>query len=148
MASDVFTLDYSEFNELVRQVEQLGLSEEEIANELLDEVESDAIEIFRANMPPNSDKEGEHARDNVIASRTKLSHKYGTRYRIVGAAKRGGNAAGGMNWEPFRYLFYVENGTSRAPAHPFVKKTEAAIAAKVQPKMVLKLQSIIKERLE
>lgn len=147
MASNVFSLDYGEFNELVRQVEQLGLSEEEIAKELLDEVEADAIEIFRANMPPNSDKEKEHARDNVIASRTKTS-KNGSRYRIIGAAKRGGNAVGGMNWDSFRYLFYVENGTSSAPAHPFIKKTEAAIAAEVQPKMVLKLQSIIKERLE
>lgn len=139
-----FGIDYSEFSELIQQIEQLGMSENEIAEEVLDEAEPEAIETFRANMPPSSDKEKEHARDNVIASRSKTS-KNGSRYRVVGAANRGGS--GGMNWDMFRYLFFVENGTSKAPAHPFIKKAEAAIAAKVQPKMVLKLQSIIEERL-
>ena len=142
MASE-FGFEFSEFNELIQQFENLGVGDDEIAKVVLDSVEDDAIQAFAANIP-KSDLDKEHAADNVIASKTRKS-RHGSRYRVVGAADRG--KMGGMNWDRFRYLFYVENGTSNMVAKPFINKAHKAVRDKVQPKMKTILENELAKRL-
>ena len=52
-----------------------------------------------------------------------------------------------MNWEPYRYLFYVENGTSRMTAKPFIDKALREIRAAVRPKMIQTMEDELRRRL-
>ena len=105
-------IDFSQFDALISQVEQLGADTDAVAERVLDAGCGPAKEAFKKNVPydtktpPNSRKH-EHARDHVTVSKTKKS-KYGNKYRTIGASG-----------EKFLYLFYIENGTSRMPAKPF-----------------------------
>ncbi len=102
--------DLSELNELISKVEQLGANMAKVSQRILDAGSEPARRAFIRNMPPNSKKDKKHARDNVTVTKTRTSRR-GTRYRLIGA-----------HGEEFRYLWYVENGHSKAPAHPFVER--------------------------
>ncbi len=116
-------LDLSEFTELIKQLEQLGADTDQIAENVLDAGVEPARQAFIRNLPPNSKKDKEHARDNVIISKTKRAKKSKNKFRVIGALDR-----------KFEYLFYVENGSVRAPAHPFIEKAyRDALAAASEP---------------
>lgn len=139
----VFEFDYSAFNDLVKKVEELGLSEQEIAKAVLDSADSAAMEAYKANVPygkPNAN--GTHARDHVSISKMGKS-KNGNYYKVIGAGKAKGAK---IDTEEFRYLFYVENGTSKMVARPFMDKAQAAVTAAALPKMKKTLEQEIEKR--
>lgn len=140
----VFDFDYSAFDELVQKIESLGISEEEIAKKVLDSADSVAMEAYKANVPygePNAN--GTHARDHV--SITKMGKtKNGNYHKVVGA---GTPVNTKMDWEEFRYLFYIENGTSKMAARPFIDRACADISSVALPKMKKALEDELKRRL-
>lgn len=120
--SKVNGFDLSDFDATIVQLEQLGENMKQIAERVLDAGSEPARQAFIRNVP-YSKKDKEHARDNVIVSKTRTAKKSRSRYRLVGALD-----------EKFRYLYYVENGHIRAPAHPFIDRAYAdAREATVSP---------------
>ena len=111
--------DLSEFTEMLSQLEQLGEDIDIIAEQVLNAGSEPARQAFIKNTPL-SDEEKEHARDNIVVSKTRTARKSKNKYRLIGALDR-----------KFEYLYYVENGTVRAPAKPFIEKAyrEAQAAA-------------------
>lgn len=103
--------DISEFSKMIEQLESMGADTNKIAERVLDAGSEPAKQAFIKNVPFDFEKEKEHARDNVTVSKTKTAKKTKNKYRLVGALS-----------QKFKYLYYVENGTSRAPAHPFIEK--------------------------
>lgn len=128
-------IDFSQFDELIGKVEQLGADMDAVAERVLDAGCGPAMEAFKRNVPydtvtPPHRRKHEHARDHVTVSRTRKS-KYGNKYRTIGA-----------NGEEFVYLFYLENGTSTMPAKPFRERAyRDARAAASEPMR----QALIKE---
>jgi HK97 gp10 family phage protein len=107
----IYGFDTTEFNEMIEQLEKMGADVNSITETVLDAGSESTKQAFIKNMPPNSKKDKEHARDNVEVSKTKTARKSKNKYRVIGALNR-----------KFEYLYYVENGTSKAPAHPFIEK--------------------------
>jgi HK97 gp10 family phage protein len=117
---------------------------DEIANKVLDEVSPTAVEAFKPHVPYDiKEKDNFHARNNVKASRTKSGK--GGRYKLVGVFEENGAS---LNWSIAKYLFYVENGTSKMTAKPFMKAAAAAVKSVVEPKMKSAIEAEIKSRLE
>lgn len=115
--------DISEFSNMINQLEKAGANTNKITENVLDAGSEPARQAFLKNMPPNSKKEKDHARDNVIVSKTKTARKTKNRYRLIGALNR-----------KFEYLYYVENGTTRAPSKPFIEKAyREAQSAAIEP---------------
>lgn len=112
--------DLSEFGEMISQLEQVCEDIDLIAEQVLNAGSEPAKQAFIKNMPPNSKKEKDHARDNVVISKTRIARKSKNRYRLIGALD-----------SKFEYLYYVENGTTKALAKPFIEKAnrEAQSAA-------------------
>lgn len=122
--------DLSELEETIRQLERMGANMNAIAEEVLEAGSEPARQAFIKNTPL-SEEEKEHAKDNVIVSKTRTAKKTKNRYRLIGALDR-----------KFEYLYYVENGTVRAPAKPFIEKAyREARAAAAEPMR----QAFIKE---
>ncbi len=114
--------DISEFNQMIAQFESMGADKNKIAERVLDAGSEPARQSFMKNTPRSED-EKEHAQDNVVVSKTRTARKTKNRYRLIGALDR-----------RFEYLFYVENGTSSAPAKPFIEKAyREAQAAAIEP---------------
>lgn len=116
--------DFSEFTDLIKQLEQLGADSKQVAERVLNAGSEPAKQAFINNTPfdettEESKRTHEHARNSITVSKTKSS-KRGSKYRIVGADN-----------EKFKYLFFVENGTIKIPAKPFRDKAyrEARAAA-------------------
>jgi HK97 gp10 family phage protein len=143
--------DFSQFTELITQVEKLGADMDQVTEHVLDAGSEPAKLAFQNNVPvdtttPTDKRQHEHARDHVGVSKTKKS-KYGNKYRVIGAT--GGNSANRIsmkrtrnyrgnvqkytdtNADPFAYLYIVENGSSTSSAHPFIEKAyrEAQVKA-------------------
>ena len=115
--------DISEFDIMINQLEKMGIDTAQIAENVLDAGSEPARQAFIRNMRPNSKRDKEHARDNVVVSKTRIARKTKNRYRLVGTLNRN-----------FEYLYYVENGTTQAPPHPFIEKAyRAARDATVEP---------------
>jgi HK97 gp10 family phage protein len=114
--------NYSEFDDLIKQLENLGADMDAVTEAVLDAGNEPAKQAFIRCMPPDSTtKHGQpHARDNVVVSPTRKA-KNGSKYRLVGTLDR-----------RFVYLYYVEYGHSKAPPHPFIEKAyrEARAAAR------------------
>ncbi len=106
--------DFSDFSGLIDKIEQMGADKDSIAEHVLDAGCEPARQAFIRNMPPNSLKDKPHARNNVTITKTRKS-KSGGRYRLVGAHDK-----------KFIYLYYVENGTTKAPPHHFLEKAYRA----------------------
>lgn len=139
-----YGVEYNGFSALVAKIESLGVTMDEVADKVLDEVAPLAVETFRPFVPyDNKEKDSIHARNNVNASRTKSG--YGGRYKLVGVFNENGAK---LDWSIGQYLFYVENGTSKMPAKPFMKAAESAVKAVVEPKMKAAIEAEIKSRLE
>lgn len=140
-----YSVEYAEFSELLKKLEDLGVSMNEITDKVLDEVAPIAVDIYKDENHVPYDKteyDSIHARNNVRASKTKNGK--GGRYKLVGVFTENGNS---IDWTIGQYLFYVENGTSKMPAYPFMKKTEAAIQAAVKPIMKSAMENEIKSRI-
>jgi len=125
--------EFSEFTGLIEQLEQLGADMDQVAERVLDAGSEPARLAFQKNVP-RSKKNKEHAQDNVMVSKTRES-KYGNKYRVIGAAgkkvdmKRTRVTSKGKVQhytekyaDQFSYLYFVEHGTTRAPARPFLEK--------------------------
>lgn len=139
-----YGVEYDGFSGLVMKVENLGVSMEEVADKVLDEVAPEAVEAFRPHVPYDSkEKDSFHARNHVKASATKTGYR--GRYKLIGVFDGNG---GKLDWSIAQYLFYVENGTSKMPARPFMTAAEMAVKATVEPKMKSALEAEIKSRLE
>jgi len=128
-------LDFSEFDELIKQIEGLGANMDEVAEAVLDAGEGPAKESFRDNVPlgdkPNPQG---HARDNITVSKTKKS-KYGTKYRLI--TFKGDRA----------YLYMVDVGTSKMAAKPWREKANRAAQAAARPKMEAELINQLEKHL-
>ena len=138
-----YGVEYDGFSALTMKIESLGVSMDEIADKVLNEVAPEAVNAFKPHVPYDSaGKDNIHARDNVKASRTK-SGKSG-RYKLVGVFTENGAS---LDWSIGKYLFYVENGTSKMPARPFMKGAASAVKSVVAPKMKSAVEAEIKSRL-
>ena len=127
--------DYSEFDELITQLEKLGADMDQVAKRVLDAGSEPARRAFQKNVPydeSNKDPSHEHARDNIVVSRTRTARKTKNKYRLIGALDR-----------RFEYLYYVEYGTTQAPPHPFIEKAyRDAQAAASEPMRQALIQEI------
>ncbi|NTV91185.1 MAG: (2Fe-2S) ferredoxin domain-containing protein, partial [Clostridiales bacterium] len=154
--------DYSEFSSLINQLEDLGADMDVIAERVLDAGSEPARRAFQRHMP-KSKLDKEHARDNVVVSETRKG-RYGSRYIVIGAVggisgkrvtlKRTKKYKGKIrhytdtNADQFSYLYLVENGHVRAPAHPFTERGyRAAQAAASGPMKKALLQELDKKSL-
>lgn len=138
-----YGVEYDGFSQLVQKVEILGVTMDEVADKVLDEVAPLAVETFKAYVPYDSkEKDSIHARDNVRASKTRSG--YHGRYKLVGVFNGSGVK---LDWSVGQYLFYVENGTSKMPAKPFMKAAENAVRSVVEPMMKAELEKEVQKRL-
>lgn len=127
--------NFDEFNELINQLEQLGADMDQVAEKVLDAGSEPAREAFKRNVPYDKTNKGlyhEHARDNIIVSKTRIARKTKNKYRLIGALDR-----------KFEYLYYVEYGTTQAPPHPFIERAyREAQAAAAEPMRQALVQEI------
>ncbi len=139
-----YGVEYDGFTNLIMNVENLGVTMDEMADKVLDEVAPEAVAVFRPYVPYDSkEKDSFHARNNVKASATKSGYR--GRYKLIGVFDADGAK---LDWSIAKYLFYVENGTSKMTARPFMDAAEAAVQAVIEPKMKEALENEIKARLE
>lgn len=119
--------DISEFVETIKQLEQLGADANQIAERVLDAGSEPAKQEFQKNIP----KDSGHAQENVVVSKTKTAKSTKSRYRVIGSKTKKVDPKTG---EDVPYLYYVEYGHTRAPAHPFKEKAyRAASTAAKEP---------------
>lgn len=138
-----YGVEYDGFAALAMKIEEIGVSMEEIADKVLDEVAPIAVNAFKPHVPyDKTERDSVHARNNVRASKTKKG-KSG-RYKLVGVFTENGSS---LDWSLGQYLFYVENGTSKMPARPFMKAAEAAVEAAVKPVMKATMENEINSRI-
>ena len=123
--------DISDLTTLIDEIERLGADINKISEIVLDAGSEAARQAFIKNMPPNSNKDELHARDNVTVTKTRKSKK-GNKYRLIGAHD-----------EKFVYLYFVENGTTKAIPHHFIEKAyRAAQYAASEPMKQALIQEI------
>ena len=127
--------NFDELSELITQLEKLGADMDQVAERVLDAGSEPARQAFLKHVPydkSNKDPNHEHARDNIVVSKTRTSRKTKNKYRLIGALDR-----------RFEYLYYVEYGTTQAPPHPFIEKAyRDAQAAAIEPMKQALIQEI------
>ena len=128
-----YGVEYEGFSSLVLKIENLGVSMNEVADKVLDEVAPLAVSTFKPHVPyDRKEKDSFHARNHVRASKTRDG--YGGRYKLVGVFDGDGAK---LDWSIAQYLFYVENGTSKMAARPYVEK--------IKEKALPEIESIFSE---
>lgn len=138
-----YGVEYDGFAALAMKIEEVGVSMNEIVDKVLEETAPIAVNAFRPYVPyDKTEYDSIHARNNVRASKTK-SGKHG-RYKLVGVFTENG---GSVDWTIGQYLFYVENGTSKMTARPFMAAASAAVESAVAPLMKSAMENEIKSRL-
>lgn len=115
---DMPGFEFSEFTDLITQLEKLGADMDKVAEHVLDAGSEPARKAY-AKAVPRSNTEKEHAQDNIVVSKTKTARGSKNRYRVVEAKTKKKDSKTGKD---VPYLYYVENGTVNAPAHPFLEK--------------------------
>lgn len=139
-----YGVEYDGFAELIVKVENLGVSMDEVADKVLDEVAPAAVEAFRPYVPYDAkEKDGFHARNNVKASKTRSG--YGGRYKLIGVFNEAGSK---LDWSIAQYLFFIENGTSKMTARPFMHAAQSAVKTVIEPRMKAALENEVQARLE
>lgn len=128
-------IDYSQFDELVKDVERLGADMDKIAETVLDAGSEPTRQAYAKKIPydtttPSNKRKHGHARDNLKVSRTKRSRS-GGKYRLVEATDK-----------EFNYLWYLEKGTSRINERKFIQKAYDAAKKAAQEPMK---QALLKE---
>ncbi len=141
------SFDFSQFTDLISQVERLGADLDKVAENVLDAGSEPARKAFADNLPydtktPQDKRQHRHARDHVKVSKSSKS-RWGNKYRLIGATSSKGNSISALkrirkgdnsSGDEFEYLSYVEYGHSKAPSHPFLQKAHnAAKAAASEP---------------
>lgn len=138
-----YHLDYSQFSELIQKFEALGVSADEIGTQVLEEAAPAAVEAFRMHVPYDAtEKDNFHARDHVRASAIKTG-KSG-KYKVIGVFDGDGAK---MDWSIAKYLFMVENGTSKMAPRPFTAAAAEAATEAAVPAMEQSFTRQITERL-
>lgn len=129
-------IDFSEFNQLVKQIENLGANMNAVAEAVLDAGTAPAKKAFKQNVPYDDKRDNPqgHARDNITVSKTKTS-KYGTKYRLI--TFKGDRS----------YLYMLDAGTSKMPAKPWREKANRAAQAAARPAMERELISQLEKHL-
>lgn len=126
----MYGFDLSQFDQTIRQLEQMGTDINQIAERVLDAGSEPARQAFINNIPydENAPDNHTHARDNVVVSKTKTAKKTKNRYRVVESKT---DKIDPKTGKKVPYLYFVENGHVRAPAKPFIQKAygEAQAAA-------------------
>lgn len=119
-----YGFDLTELSETISQLERIGANLDSIAEVVLEAGSGPAMEAFKKALP-RSTEEKEHAQDNVVVTKTRRARKTKNKFRVIGALDR-----------KFVYLYYIEYGTTKAIAHPFLEKAyrDAQIAASVPMK--------------
>lgn len=116
----------SEFTDMIKQLEQLGADVNQVAERVLDAGSEPARQKFQKNLP----KDTGQARKNVVVSKTKTARNK-NKYRLIGSETKKIDPETGKE---VPYLYIVEYGHVRAPAHPFIEKAyRAAQAAASEP---------------
>ncbi len=119
--------NYEEFDQMVGRVERLGADMDRVSKDVLNAGCEPARQAFAKKIPydsktPRNKRRHEHARKNIISTRTKKSRS-GSKYRVIKARD-----------ETFNYLWYREKGTSKMEARPFAEAAyKAARKAAVGP---------------
>lgn len=134
--------DFSEFSQLIDKIEALGLDEEEVTEAVLEAGSEPARLAYERNVP-RSTLDKEHAQDHIKVSKTRKS-KRGSKYRLIDAETQKKDPKTG---KPVPYLYYVEYGHSRAPAHPFIEKAYREAHAAASDPMAEALVQKIEEKL-
>ena len=77
-----YGVEYEGFSSLVLKIENLGVSMNEVADKVLDEVAPLAVSTFKPHVPyDRKEKDSFHARNHVRASKTRDG--YGGRYKLT-----------------------------------------------------------------
>ena len=131
------------WDELVDRVEQMGVNIKDIIDEAFAEETPHMKATMRSRTPRAADttKDGKpyvnpqgHARDNVIVKSPRTS-KFGTRYIVT-------TFSGDRS-----YLYIIDKGSSKQPAHPWIdlarENFETYVTPKVREKIADKMQKII-----
>ena len=127
--------DISEFDQMIKSLEKMGANTNQIAEVVLDAGCAPAVEAFTPNVPfdnktPEEKHTYEHARNTVTVSKTRIARKTKNRYRLIEAKTTKKDADGNI----VPYLYFRENGSTTAPAKPWIEKAyRAAQAAAVEP---------------
>lgn len=115
--------DLSEFDNLIKQFEQMGGDVEELSQKVINSATRIGMEAYRSNVPfgkrPNSQG---HARDNLKLSPLKKG-KNGARYKVI--SFKGDRA----------YLYMLDNGTSKILPKPWREKAKYAVRNATLPIM-------------
>jgi len=145
--------DFSEFSELITQLEQLGADMDLVAEKVLDAGSEPARLAFQKCVPydfktPESQRKHEHARDHIVVSPTRVARRSKNKYRLISTddgtyakfkrrkrrssrKRRTPGESSVQTDSTYSYLYFVEYGTVQAPARPFLEKAyrEAQAAA-------------------
>lgn len=133
----MYGFNFDEFKDLINNVELLGVDTDEITEIVLDAGSEPARLAFQKNLPFDT----RHAQESVVVSKTKKS-KRGSKYRLIDSKTKKKDPKTG---EKVPYLYYVEYGHVRAPAHPFLEKANRdAQAAASEPMREAFVQEIEK----
>ncbi len=119
--------DISEFDQMIKSLEKMGVNNEQIAEIILDAGCGPAVEAFKSNVPfdkntPDEKHNYMHARDTVKVSKTKTARRTKNRYRLIEPKTTKKDASGKI----VPYLYYLENGSTKSPAKPWIEKTYRA----------------------
>lgn len=123
--------DFSEFTQMINQLEGLGADMNKVAEHVLDAGSEPARAAFAENVPydsktPESMHSYKHAKDNVVVSKTRTARKSKNKYRLIDAKT---NKTDPKTGEAIPYLYYREYGTTKNPAKPWVDKAYTAAQA-------------------
>ena len=133
-----YGVEYDGFAALAMKIEELGVSMDEIADKVLEETAPIAVNTFRPHVPYDSrEKDSVHDFDN-------------RHFHVVFFGQRVGvftESGGSVDWTIGRYLFYVENGTSKMTARPFMAAASSAVESAVKPIMKSAIENEIKSRI-
>lgn len=126
----------------MRKLETAGRSVGDIADAALTAAGEPSKKAFAGQLPYDSaEKDPYHAQDHVNISPID-GEKVGKKYRVIGVftgdKKR--------DWSAAQYLFYVENGTSKMDAQPFLKDAWEAVDEAAIPIMTDTALAEIKKR--
>lgn len=144
-----YGFDLSEFNELIDQLVQFGADMDQVAEKVLDAGSEPARRAFEKNVPfdedtPENKRTYEHARNTVAVTKTKIARKSKNKYRLIEAKTTKRDAQGKL----VPYLYYVEYGSTQAPAKPWIEKAYRDAQAAASEPMAKALVDEIERYLE
>lgn len=128
--------DFSQFTQLIKQVEELGADRDEVAEHVLDAGSEPARQTFADNIPfdegtPESRHPYKHAKDTVTVSGTRIAKRSRNKFRLIEPKT---NKVDPKTGKLVPYLYYREYGSTKASAKPWHEKaSKAARDAAIEP---------------